>query len=77
VPDACAAQVAAGSRERIARSLPSIRLRRAAAALERLRPRNPLLFDFALRRQAQWGGAKLSDAVFDTRRYFTPTFRSS
>jgi mannonate dehydratase len=48
-----------------------------AAALERLRPHNPLLFDFALKRQAACAGAQLSDAVFDTRRHFTPTFRSS
>jgi mannonate dehydratase len=49
----------------------------AAAALERLRARNPLLFDFALKRLAEWGGAKLSGGVFDTRRHFTPTFRST
>ena len=48
-----------------------------AASLERLRPHNPLLFDLALKRQAAWGGARLSDAVFDTRRHFLPTFRSS
>jgi uncharacterized protein len=41
-----------------------------AATLERLRPHNPLLFDFALKRQAAWRGQGLSASVFDTRRHF-------
>jgi mannonate dehydratase len=38
--------------------------------LERLRERNPLLFDFALKRQVAWRGQRLSARVFDTRRHF-------
>jgi mannonate dehydratase len=41
-----------------------------AATLERLRPHNPLLFDFALKRQAAWRGQGFADSVFDTRRHF-------
>jgi hypothetical protein len=40
------------------------------APLERLRERNPLLFDFALKRQVAWRGQRLADCVFDTRRHF-------
>lgn len=40
--------------------------------LERLRERNPLLFDLALKRAVASGGARLSNAVFDTRRHFAP-----
>ncbi|MFO1341125.1 MAG: amidohydrolase family protein, partial [Burkholderiaceae bacterium] len=47
-----------------------------AAPLDRLRERNPLLFDFALKRVVASGGARLSDAVFDTRRHFAPALAS-
>lgn len=41
-----------------------------ASALDRLQPHNPLLFDFALKRQVSWRGQRFADAVFDTRRHF-------
>jgi predicted TIM-barrel fold metal-dependent hydrolase len=40
------------------------------AALEALRAHNPLLFDLVLKRRVRWRGARLSDAVFQTRRHF-------
>lgn len=40
-------------------------------ALERLRTRNPLLFDLALKRRLRADGAGLSAAVFDTRAHFS------
>lgn len=40
------------------------------APLERLRQRNPLLFDLALQRAAAWRGQRLSPTVFDTRRHW-------
>jgi len=43
-----------------------------APGLELLRARNPLLFDFALKRQLAWHGQRLENAVFDTRRHFSP-----
>jgi len=41
--------------------------------LEALREHNPLLFDFALKRRARWRGARLTSAVFHTRRHFVDT----
>jgi mannonate dehydratase len=40
------------------------------ATLEALRQHNPLLFDFVLKRRLRWRGARLADAVFQTRRHF-------
>jgi mannonate dehydratase len=41
-----------------------------AATLERLRPHNPLLFEFVLKRTLAVQGARLAPAVFETRRLF-------
>ncbi len=41
-----------------------------ASLLETLREHNPLLFDLALKRLAQWRGARLSPAVFATKGHF-------
>lgn len=41
-----------------------------AAALERLREHNPLLFDLALKRVTRWQGSRLSASVFATRPHF-------
>lgn len=49
----------------------------AASALDSIRPHNPLLFDFALKRQVAWRGQGFADAVFDTRRHFGEPARSS
>jgi len=46
---------------------------RAPDGLEALREHNPLLFDFALKRRARWRGARLTSAVFHTRRRFVDT----
>jgi predicted TIM-barrel fold metal-dependent hydrolase len=43
------------------------------AALEALRAHNPLLFDLVLKRRVRWRGARLADAVFETRRHFVAT----
>ncbi len=43
---------------------------RDIAALEALRAHNPLLFDLVLKRRVRWRGARLADAVFQTRRHF-------
>ena len=39
-------------------------------ALDALRMHNPLLFDLVIKRRVRWGGARLADAVFQTRRHF-------
>jgi uncharacterized protein len=39
-------------------------------ALEAVRAHNPLLFDVVLKRRVRWRGARLADAVFETRRHF-------
>jgi mannonate dehydratase len=41
-----------------------------AATLERLRPHNPLLFEFVLKRTLAVQGTRLAPAVFETRRLF-------
>jgi len=42
----------------------------AVLPLEAIREHNPLLFDFVLKRHLRVGGAGLSPAVFETRRFF-------
>jgi len=44
-----------------------------APGLERLREHNPLLFDLALKRAANWRGARFSAPVFATRPHFDRT----
>jgi uncharacterized protein len=44
----------------------------AAPVLTALRAHNALLFDFVLKRHLRWQGARLSDAVFQTRAFFEP-----
>ena len=46
---------------------------RDVSALDVLRGFNPLLFDLVLKRRVRWRGARLSDAVFQTRRHFKLT----
>ena len=46
-------------------------------ALDALREHNPLLFDLVLKRLARWRGARLADAVFQTRRHFVAVARYS
>ena len=50
----------------------------AVAPLQALRRDNPLLFDLALKRELSFGGLRLPDAVFHTRRHFKakPTQRA-
>jgi len=45
---------------------------RDAETLERLRPRNPLLFEFVLKRTLAVDGVRLAASVFETRRVFEP-----
>jgi mannonate dehydratase len=45
---------------------------RDAQTLERLRPHNPLLFEFVLKRTLAVDGTRLSRPVFETRRVFEP-----
>jgi len=45
---------------------------KAATVLTEIRDHNPLLFDFVLKRSLRHGAARLSDAVFETRRHFAP-----
>lgn len=42
-----------------------------AEALKRVREHNPLLFDFALKRQLRSGGKRLAAQMFETRPFFT------
>jgi hypothetical protein len=39
-------------------------------ALDALRLHNPLLFDLVLKRRVHWRGARLANAVFQTRPHF-------
>ena len=43
------------------------------SALDALRAHNPLLFDLVLKRRVRWRGARLADAVFQTRSHFKPS----
>jgi uncharacterized protein len=45
---------------------------KAAGVLKEIRLHNPLLFDFVLKRHLRAGGSALSNAVFETRRFFAP-----
>ena len=40
---------------------------RVAEVLRQVRPHNPLLFDFMLKRHLRWNGKALSKSVFETR----------
>jgi hypothetical protein len=42
----------------------------AVAPLQAIRAHNPLLFDFVLKRHLKSGAARLSDVIFDTRRFW-------
>ncbi len=42
----------------------------AVPVLRDLRPVNPLLFDFVLKRSLRWRGERLGDSVFETRGFF-------
>ena len=43
---------------------------RVAEVLRQIRPHNPLLFDFMLKRHLRWQGKALPKSVFETRAFF-------
>lgn len=49
----------------------------AAPVLREIREHNPLLFDFVLKRALRSNGRRLSNAVFETRRFFEPGPRAA
>ena len=51
--------------------------REAADLLQALRPHNPLLYDFVLKRELRLRGQGLPASVFETRRHFVPAPRAA